>query len=424
MTRRRSNPDDTGLLRVSPNGSRRRGELPHEYDDAVGQPRHVNSALSLAGQTHASTARRTAAPALNQRILALDLLRGYLLFMMIVDHVGRFSTLFDYLTGRGLMWVSATEGFFFISGIVMALARNREASIRGVRAAAVNMWKKAGSLYLWSVALTLFFTYVTFAVGESHSGIRDHVIDRRPFAAILYQTATLQYSFGWTNFLGHYAIFLLGAPLVLWLLRRNLWWVAAAASAGIWLSSARFECRWQVLFYAGMVCGFYLPAAEERFRRLDRVARSLFVAMAMGLAGVTMLVSASFVYIQPRAVAMGWRTAATLVHWNARLAPYFDKGLLPLPRLLMFGLWFGTAYYVFRRYEVVISRYLGWFLLPLGLYSLRTYIVHALVLLVVALIFPPVTPRALNFAIAASVLLLVWGVIVTTQAREKLRASV
>ena len=358
-------------------------------------------------------------PILNrrQRIVALDLLRGYFLFVMIVDHLGRFPSLFDLFTGRGAMWVSAAEGFFFISGIVVTIARNREAEVRGMRSSALSTWRKAGTLYLWAVGLTLFSTYVVFAFGKG-GAVKAGLIAREPFGAILYQAATLKYAYGWTDFLQSYAIFLLAAPLVLWLLRRGWWWATAAASVSIWLSSYRFESRWQVLFFGGMICGFYLHAVERWFRDMDRTLQKVLVSALFGLAGTTMLLSATIVYVQPHFATVGWKTAVMLGRLNDRLAPHFDKWLLPLPRVLMFGLWFAALYVVFRRCQTQIKRYLGWFLLPLGLNSLLAYIVHGLVVLAVALTLRPVTGLVANFAITAGALLLIWGVTARTDTRK------
>ena len=96
---------------------------------------------------------------------------------------------------------------------------------------------------------------------------------------------------------------------------------------------------------------------------------------------------------------------------------------MPLPRLLMFALWFAAIYLIFRRYETVIGRYLGWFFLPLGLNSLFAYIAHGLVVTAVALALPRPTSLLTNFAIASGVLLLIWGAtVMSSRWRSPLRS--
>jgi fucose 4-O-acetylase-like acetyltransferase len=75
----------------------------------------------------------------------------------------------------------------------------------------------------------------------------------------------------------------------------------------------------------------------------------------------------------------------------------------------VFGLWFTVLYLIFRRHEVGIKRYLGWFLLPLGLLSLFTYVLHGFVIFVVALTIPETGSLQGNFATTAGCLLVIWA---------------
>ena len=349
-----------------------------------------------------------AAPTSGQRLVVLDLLRGYFLFVMVVDHLERFPGLFELLTGRGRLWASAAEGFFFISGMVVAIVRNRDARTLGFRQATLNIWKRAWTLYIWSVGLTVLYTYIAFALGEEHMGVKRGVIGHVGFLAIFAQSALLQYSYGWTDFLPHYVIFMLIAPLALWLLRSGLWAVVAFASAGAWMLFSQFAFRWQVLFFAGMTVGFHLPAIESRFSHLSKAIRDGVRAAVLGLAAATLVASASVIYLQPRLAAFGLGIAVPLERWNARLAPYFDKGLLPWPRLMLFGLWFAAIYLLCRRFEAVVMRRMGWFLLPLGRSSLYAYILHSLLVLATGVLIPHPAGWIGNVVICGGVLWLIW----------------
>ena len=57
----------------------------------------------------------------NKRDLRVDLLRGFCIFAMVVDHFGGDSWLYG-LTGGNRFYVSAAEGFIFISGFIMGQA--------------------------------------------------------------------------------------------------------------------------------------------------------------------------------------------------------------------------------------------------------------------------------------------------------------
>lgn len=50
------------------------------------------------------------------RDLRLDLLRGYFIFVMIVDHLQTFPAWTMSLTGGNALWVSAAQGFVLAKG--------------------------------------------------------------------------------------------------------------------------------------------------------------------------------------------------------------------------------------------------------------------------------------------------------------------
>jgi hypothetical protein len=199
---------------------------------------------------------------------------------------------------------------------------------------------------------------------------------------------------------------MLGAPIALWLLRRGWWWAVAGASLVVRLLSPEFDFRWQTLFYGGMIAGFHLHAVEFWFGERQG-ARRVLAALVLSFAAVTLVASVSIVLLQTQLATLGW-SGATLARWNDQLAPYFDKGLLPWPRLVMFALWFGAIYIVFRRYEAPIAHYVGWFLLPLGRNSLYAYIVHALLVLATASTIAHPAGLIGNIAISTGVLGVMW----------------
>ena len=56
-----------------------------------------------------------------KRDLRIDLLRGFCVFVMTVDHVGGESSWLYVLTGGNHFYVSAAEGFVLLSGIAMGM---------------------------------------------------------------------------------------------------------------------------------------------------------------------------------------------------------------------------------------------------------------------------------------------------------------
>lgn len=345
----------------------------------------------------------------SQRITTLDLLRGFFLFTIIIDHLQRFPDLFDLITGRGYLWVSAAEGFFFVSGMLLAMVRTRQADSEGMSSATKKILKRAVTLYVWSIALTLLFTYLAFYIGELHPGIKSGLIGRDSFGEILLDAVSLRYVYGWADFLPHYAIFMLGAPIAVWLMRRGRSDVVALASGAIWALTHSFTGRWQLVFYGGMLAGYHWHTVQawirERGGRWQRTA-------TVGILGATATVMAlSMLIVRFRSLFDGAAPtfAAQLSTYNDILEPWFDKTTLPWPRLVLFALWFTSLYIIFTRLQRPIRRLFGWFLLPLGRNSLFVYILHSIILFIVALAIPFSTPSILiNLLISSSVLIIIW----------------
>ena len=90
------------------------------------------------------------------RDLRLDLLRGYFVLAMVVDHVRGPSPLW-LLTGGNRFYVSAAEGFILTSGLVAGLVYHRMIERDGMGPSLRKVFNRAATLYLLTVGLTLLF---------------------------------------------------------------------------------------------------------------------------------------------------------------------------------------------------------------------------------------------------------------------------
>src|SRR6185312_714123 len=94
------------------------------------------------------------------RDLRLDLLRGFCVFAMVVDHVGGGSWLYA-LTGGNRGPITAAEGFVFLSGLVLGIVSRQRLARDGLRAAVRSSLERAWTLYGLTVTLTLIFVGLT-----------------------------------------------------------------------------------------------------------------------------------------------------------------------------------------------------------------------------------------------------------------------
>src|SRR5205823_4722211 len=94
----------------------------------------------------------------------LDLLRGYCVVAMTVDHLDAPTWLYVF-TGGNRFFVSAAEGFLFISGLVMGVVYRPILEKSGLWAAAAKALRRAALLYGVTVMATLGFMWLSSRLG-------------------------------------------------------------------------------------------------------------------------------------------------------------------------------------------------------------------------------------------------------------------
>lgn len=360
------------------------------------------------------------------RLLSLDLMRGYFLVVIILDHLGRWGSPFEFVTGRGHLWVSAAEGFFFISGLLVGLTSIRKISQIGFRPIWLKLWRRSLLLYVLGVAGTLIFTWIAFRLGWAP---KVDITSSRDWSVIIPEALRLVYVYGWQDFLPRYAIYMFFAPLAGYLISRGLWWSVLWTSILIWLwkGQVSFNSAWQVVFFSGMIVGYYFPQIKACFNtrlspRLQKLSKGLLVSVAaIGLViSYIINIGPQFLYDYSRIVDPLWNhfsdlatkqlVANTLTTWSWSLEPFFSHGTMGLGRFGFFLIAFAALFVIVQRYDRLITRYAGWLLLPFGRNSLLTYMVHAVVIFTIDTLIPRPTDNIFLFHTLHAILALalVW----------------
>ena len=96
----------------------------------------------------------------SSRIFTFDLLRGYFLVAIIINHLAFYPNGLDWWNGRGLLYVSAAEGFFLISGIVLGIVRGSKLIDKPFKFVATILLKRSLQLYVTAIILMLSFTFI------------------------------------------------------------------------------------------------------------------------------------------------------------------------------------------------------------------------------------------------------------------------
>src|SRR3989339_456486 len=89
-----------------------------------------------------------------RRIHELDLLRGFFILVIIIDHLQFWPSPLTFLTGEGRLWVSAAEGFFLISGLLIGYIRGYKGRNQPLTSISKKLAYRAFMLYAWGVGIT------------------------------------------------------------------------------------------------------------------------------------------------------------------------------------------------------------------------------------------------------------------------------
>lgn len=319
------------------------------------------------------TVQTTSAAPARTRDLALDLLRGYFLVVIMIDHL-RFAVNPLYLiSGHQSMWVTAAEGFVVISGFLVGMLRGDEARTAGMASTTRHLLRRAATLWLWCAALTIAFRAISEATG--YWPAVPNADAPGSLTAYIVGALTLRSTYGDHNLLAAYALFMLVAPLALAAMLRRMTWIVLGLSIALWAvafdlrlvwsNSVQADLCWQLLFMIGMAAGFHRAALARRWAALSPRARRKIAAAAA---------AASL------AIVVG-----SLVRWpvhglyRTHLEDHlFERDRLGPGRAVCALILVASMYGLVRRFEAPLVRTIGRLLVPLGQASLYVYIVQSL----------------------------------------------
>ena len=302
--------------------------------------------------------------------------------------MGFFPSIFEIFTGRGEMWASAAEGFFMISGMLVGYVYGPRMA-RDALAATKKIWKRAFLLYALTVLLTFLFVGWGNFSGAAH--VKEGLWVQPQLGEFLLKTVTLQYYYGWADFLPYYAIFMAWAPLALYAITRGKAWAVLAISAGCWLLRGNsFELSWQVLFMGSMVAGWYLPRIEAWARGLrpavrHRLSFGLYAAsLALLAASILTIRVGEWEVHEYAGFASLPQALQGIFVWldGARdfMTPLIVKWTLEPVRIVTAVFWFTALYVLVRQREAWVSRRTNRFFQTLGERSLVVYVIHSVVI--------------------------------------------
>lgn len=350
-------------------------------------------------------------PARRGRIVELDLLRGYFVVVIILDHLEFWPSPLAFLSGKGYLWVTAAEGFFLISGLLVGYIRAYKGRNAPLKDLSWALLSRAAKLYLWGVAISLAIIGYTLLVGpnERLPALPPEDQMATPLLLIKY-ILNMQAFTDWIFFLRLYAVMLAVTPLFLWFVRRGLWWLTGLVSIAVYALSflqeiPEAELQWQLLFFGAAIMGYKFEDMRTWAANHLRIRTALIVAL-LTITALTVTASALIVHAPDLFEGLG------LWDWYERIQPataemFSNSPMMPARMALAF-VWFCGFLALFHVLRTWISRWLGWLLMPFGTASLTAYCLQALVLPLVVTPLSPSENPWLNGLMGAGVVLLLW----------------
>jgi hypothetical protein len=277
----------------------------------------------------------------------LDALRGLMLVLITITHVPTHYT--ERLT-QPFGYVSAAEGFVFLSAFLVGAVYTRRAIEHGTAAMRAALWRRAGQVWLCQAGMLLFLFTVIANVGlrTDRQAIKNLISFylEQPIDA-LWTGLALIYNPPLLDILPMYVLFMLASPLALTLgLMRGGWYFVLTGSFTLWIL-AHFGLN--EALYNTVMKAVDLKVPLDQTGSFDLVAWQFIWILGMWMGSQREAVP-------PRRQFPGWIVAACLIAgigcmlWRhaVGLAPFkqdaelnllFDKwGLGPLRLLNFFAL--------------------------------------------------------------------------------------
>lgn len=356
------------------------------------------------------------------RIHELDLLRGFFILVIVIDHFQRWPSPFTYITGEGRLWVSAAEGFFIISGLLIGYLRGWKGRRHSLKEISKKLLSRAAMLYAWGVGITLFIVSVMTFFTSGTDNIYA-LLPKFPEAdqltslpVYLWNVISGQYASDWIYFLRMYAIVLAISPLVIWLMRKGKWWVVLLLSLATYgLSFLMVEpeaaMQWQVLFFGAALIGWRLESIAG-WLQAHPIARKRIAISLISVTLITMVASYFWVHgwtnvEGPRAII----SRDSYVTARGFLDPWFTNNPMAPARIILSFIWFGGLFAIFHYGRNFIMKWFGWLLMPFGVASLSVYCLQAILFVFIEAALPVSQSKIANMLMTIVVILLIWGIL-------------
>lgn len=342
------------------------------------------------------------------RLLSLDFLRGYFIVVITLDHLWKFPSLWTFITGQAMLWVTAAEGFVIISGFLIGYVRGYKGLKLPFTTIAGKLIRRAALLYVWMLIMSMAYIWLEW----------EKIAPHMPYTAIYplyeatYWDAFWQFALSgkphmWIHFLYLYTMFLLAAVVIVALLRAKKPLLVVLTTLALYLVGLSLDIewmKWQIIFFLPSLVGFYFPPIQTWWHSLKDQQRRRYKTTIYSLTAITLLASV-IVAFAPHLVPQPLLALSDGMFSHQLFSPF---------KVIIAGLWFTGFAFLFEKILPWLQKYTFGVLETFGTHSLGAYIIHGLVICLVNATLLWTVPAELQYLyytfLGLVVVLIIYGI--------------
>jgi hypothetical protein len=313
---------------------------------------------------------------------------------ILLNHLSLYPSAWQYFTGRGGMWISAAEGFFFISGLMVGLIRGFEyKNTKSLSFIANKLAKRALSLYIiliCSSLLSLLIIYFVYKISGSIPFYQPSIF--KNINNLFWEMIKLNAIFGWSDFLRFYVIFLIISIPMLWLLKKNMWYLVMGIAILCWFEPRLAIFPFDVFYFymltyflLGLSFGYYYDEIKFYYDKFSsNTKKNIETASILLILSIIILnYLTNFIKIPSDLNINSITRSLTLYKFqrNPFTEVYLYNNRSGILRLPIFIILSAGVFFIFKKITPFISKRLDWLIGELGRNSLRAYVVGGIMTL-------------------------------------------
>lgn len=313
--------------------------------------------------------------------------------------MSRWPSLMAVFSGKAFLWITAAEGFVLISGLLVGLVRVNKESDQPISKVSIKLVKRAFILYAWTVIASVIYSLIIWNI-PLQGGAPNTEIAPTHIINLAIQSVLLQNVSPWIHFLLLYAVYLGFAPVFIHLIRKGQILLVSFSVFILWVIGLVIGSellQWQLLFYIAMLIGNKIPTILNWWNSL-KSNRKYQIKTLIYLVFISSLVLSILTSFYSNLLPTG----------SAALNDYFPKEKLTPIRVIVATIWFIGFITLFYDLNKFIKKYLAWLLEPIGKQSLRAYILHGGVILIISYFFATTDNIWFNTALDLLAIMIVW----------------